>query len=248
MSFSKSLNNAINNYISAVAVKYSLNEDELKQIWNGEIIPSPKSAATPPSTPASTSNLSATELSKLKNSELAAHCKARGLKTTGTKQELVDRLLNVGGAAAAAAVVPTTPKKKEKETPSVAPKLAQSTIQTVQIKKNSFGNFEHSESGLVFDKVTQKVIGKQNKDGTVKSLTDEDIDTCNKYKFKYVIPENLNANTKTNVAIEGLEEEEETSTTDVINEAEDVLAAEEEEEELEEEEEELVEETFEDDE
>jgi hypothetical protein len=167
----------------------------------------------------------------MNKNELIAHCKTKGLKTTGTKQELSERL--TGGA-------PPAPAEKEKKTstskskaqpvePTVVRSI-QSSIQTVQIKKNSFGNYEHPDTGLVFDRLNQKAIGKQNKSGKIDSLTDEDIETCNKYKFKYDIPENLNLGVKNSVAIEGLEEEEEIDDddgADIINEAEELLEEEE---------------------
>ena len=45
---------------------------------------------------------------------------------------------------------------------------------------------------LYFSKLDKKVIGKQNEDGTIRELNKNDIEICNKFKFKYIIPENLN--------------------------------------------------------
>ena len=64
-------------------------------------------------------------------------------------------------------------------------------IPVIQIKKNKFGNFEHSDTSLLYDNKSEKIYGKQNPDGSIAKLTKDDIDLCNKYKFSYVIPENL---------------------------------------------------------
>lgn len=256
MSFSELLNKAVQSvvvsFIDVVSSEYSIPKDDLLNLFNGDSKVSAKSKTkVQPSTELDKGIVVAkselklqpsAELNKLNKNELIAHCKAKGLKTTGTKQELIDRLTN--GASTPVAVPEKKVQKKSSEPPVIT--KVQNTIQTVQIKKNSFGNFEHSESGLVFDKVSQKVIGKQNASGKVDSLTDEDIEVCNKYKFSYQVPENLNVGVKNSVAIEGLDEEEdEDDGTDIINEAEELL---EEDEELLEEDEGGEEEFYEDDE
>lgn len=250
MSFSQAVNKAVNDVVSqflkSASAKFNINENELVALWNSQetntsvcstpdVVTSSMTSGTSFS-PSTSSLPSSAELLKLGKNELVAHCKSRGLKTTGNKQELIDRL--TGGASASTGVESTSEKKDTKKKVSVKPtpaeetkvvKQVQSTIQTVQIKKNSFNNFEHVETGLVFDRVTQKVIGKQNKNGKIDTLTDADIETCNKFKFKYDIPENLNANTKGLVSIEGLEDDDEdTETGDIINEAEDLIEEEEE--------------------
>ena len=45
---------------------------------------------------------------------------------------------------------------------------------------------------MIFNKHTKKVIGKQHSDGQIVELSHSDIDLCNKYKFSYNLPENLN--------------------------------------------------------
>uniref|UniRef100_A0A6C0KPW4 SAP domain-containing protein n=1 Tax=viral metagenome TaxID=1070528 RepID=A0A6C0KPW4_9ZZZZ len=240
MSFSQAANKATNEvvlqFLKSASVKFNIGENELVALWNGNAVVSTIPEQQPSSVPQSTI-LPSSELTKLGKNELIAHCKSRGLKTTGNKQELIERL--TGGMSASES---SGDKEEKKETPkkksakSTTPpedtkivKQVQSTIQTVQIKKNAFNNFEHVETGLVFDRITQKVLGKQNKNGKIDSLTDADIETCNKYKFKYDIPENLNSNTKGSVAIEGLEEDEDdTEAGDIINEAEDLIEEEEE--------------------
>ena len=94
MSFAHNLNIVISKFIAAVATKYNLDGNDLQKIWDGSsaeqtTVSSPKPKVESTSAPVS-SLPNSSELGKLKNSELQAHCKARGLKTTGTKQELID--------------------------------------------------------------------------------------------------------------------------------------------------------------
>ena len=63
----------------------------------------------------------------------------------------------------------------------------------VVISKNQFGNYVHEPSQLVFNRSDKVVIGKQLPGGEIIQLTLEDIDICNKHKFEYQLPDNLNA-------------------------------------------------------
>ena len=83
------------------------------------------------------------------------------------------------------------------------------------MRRNNFGNYEHSETRLVFDTDDHSVVGKQSEDehgnGIVIPLTPEDIDACNRYNFNYTLPENLGhgKGALDNVTVEGMDEEEE---------------------------------------
>ena len=61
----------------------------------------------------------------------------------------------------------------------------------LKISRNSFGNYEHRETRLVFDPATKEVIGIQEPDGKVSELTVEDIQMCREYRFDYRIPETI---------------------------------------------------------
>ncbi len=55
------------------------------------------------------------------------------------------------------------------------------------IHKNKFGNFVHLPTGLVFKSRTENVIyGRQDEEGNILDLTDEDIQICKKLEFKVV--------------------------------------------------------------
>ena len=229
----------VETFISTLADKYGITVSDLKDIWTQTSLTQQHQSltkdlcVTPRGSPVKRSFDSADgvveqfqktflssseDLNKMSCKELVAHCKARKLKVSGTKQELIERL--TGGVATSSTTTvkkendttsktkPAAKKRKsEPETPKVI-KNIQSFIQTIKITRNAFGNFQHEETGLVFDKVSKQVVGKQNPNGQVDLLTVEDIELCNKFKFKYTLPNNLNANKKANtVVIEELEED-----------------------------------------
>ena len=247
MSFSDLVNKAVNanvdSFIERVASTYNLKADELRVMWSGEAVPV-KSRAKPKAkaTPTADANVVASvggsaELNSLNKPELIAQCKTRGLKTTGTKAELVSRLSGE----------PEEKKPKEKVAKAVAPKASaskkepavaktvQSKLEPVKISKNSFGRHEHRATGIVFDEITKKAVGKQNANGKVDSLTNDDIEACKKYKLPFTVPENLNSK---NAPVVQDEEDEEDLGEDLEEEVEEV----DDEEEVEEGEEELEEE------
>jgi len=160
-------------------------------------------------------------LDKLGKTELINLCKLKNLKCSGTKIEMIARLKNGNTISTSSSVsnntVPsdkpskTTTSKKQ----SIAPEKQNIInkipvkIPTVAIRRNQFGNFEHAETSLIFDRNTQKVIGKQNPDGTVDELGDVEINICKKFKFSYDLPENLDKKANlSNVKVDELEEEE----------------------------------------
>ena len=212
MSFSdlvnKAVNANVNSFIERVASTYNLKAEELRVMWSGDAAPV-KSRAKPKAAVADATTTKApggsAELNNLNKPELLAQCKARGLKTTGTKAELVARLSGEEPeekkpkekAPKAAAAPKASASKKE---PAVV-KSVQTKLEPVKVAKNSFGNHEHTATGLVFDKTTKKVVGKQNPNGKVDPLTDEHIEACKKYKLPFTVPENLN-NKKATLAVE----------------------------------------------
>ena len=138
---------------------------------------------------------------------LMAFCKSKGLKQSGTKDEVLKRVLEYLDKN----------KKSEKNEKNEVKKVDKSIVKilsekssSMQIQKNKFGNYEHFDSGLVFNNDTGNVIGFQNKNGKVDSLTDETIELCKKYKFTYKLPENLNVNKGlSSVKVEDLDDEDE---------------------------------------
>ena len=186
MSLSKTIFDTIENniqlYISQVANKYKLDENELYKLWNnaGEI--NVKKTIV---NKTSSEDILDPELMKLSKKELSDLCKAKNLPVSGTKADLIKRIVgneNNKGKS-------TTSKTSAKQ-PEIIKKLVEK-IPTIQIRRNNFGNFEHAETSLLFNNNTKRAYGRQNEDGSVSELTPEDIDLCHKYKFAYDIPENL---------------------------------------------------------
>jgi len=88
----------------------------------------------------------------------------------------------------------TTLKEVVKKTKKyqVAPilKNIQQNIQTIYVRRNKYGNYEHEQTGLVFDRDEKIVYGIQ-RGPDVFDLSEIEIELCKKYKFTPRIPENL---------------------------------------------------------
>ena len=130
--------------------------------------------------------------------ELIAECKKRSLKVSGSKATLISRLTGKETTTRKK----TPPSLKQTDNKKIINKIKALNQQTIQIRKNSFGNYEHCDTRFVFDKNTQKVIGIQNEDGTINPLSPSNIDLCNKYKFSYTI--NVTAKKESDSEIEEL--------------------------------------------
>ena len=140
--------------------------------------------------------LSPESLTQANVAMLKSLCKKYKLKVGGKKAELVERLLGVKNKTiglSSIASTSKTKKKKKKDTDIEKTPLyrkIEENIPRIQIKRNTFGNFEHTETSFVFDSVSKSVYGKQIGEN-IESLTKEDIQLCHKYHFTFAIPENL---------------------------------------------------------
>lgn len=56
------------------------------------------------------------------------------------------------------------------------------------IMQNAFGNYEHKETGFIFDSNTDEVIGKQDPDGTITPLSVNDIELCKENNWLFKVP------------------------------------------------------------
>ena len=199
MSFSDSIattiDNIIQQYIQKISTKYNIDSTELLSLWQtNPSTPSSSLPPPPPPTPPPT-EIDSEKLYKATKPELVAMCRTRGLKTTGNKDTLISQIIGHMKGDVKPTPTKTTPTKTSKPTPPPIIKKLMSAQPCLAIRRNQHGNHEHPESGLVFNSKTKKVIGKQMDDGTVADLTTEDINLCNKYKFDFILPENLDANT-----------------------------------------------------
>jgi len=228
MSLSESIlnyiNDAVEKYIDRVVDKYNLNKDELYNLWTSgsdKAVKNVKSNTTKVSalTSIDTDDISEERLIKCTKVELSALCKARSLKCTGTKSVLISRLLGNDENAAVVKKVSKSTKgsKAATSSSSVINKLT-ANVPNVAIRRNRFDNYEHPETHFVFDKKTQRVLGKQDDDGTVLPLSVEDINMCKKYKFNYMVPDNLNQGASVEVKIDELDDEEDDVSEEEIEE------------------------------
>ena len=96
--------------------------------------------------------------------------------------------------------------------------LVKVPVSSIQIKKNEHGNYEHPETKLVFNREEKTVVGTQKDDGTIADLTQEDIETCNQFKFTYRMPEKIKTNN----------EVEKTAKTEIIETLDEIIDSEEE--------------------
>lgn len=121
-----------------------------------------------------------TEMMKKKCPELKEMCRARKLPVSGTKNELIARLLGQ----------PKPPKKpSSKSKPADVPErpalsLARERCPAVIITRNEEGQFEHKETGLIFDEKTKRVIGKRC-NAEIESLKISDVELCRENGFLF---------------------------------------------------------------
>ena len=194
MSFSKIIQNVadetVTKYIEKISIRFKLDKKELLNIWNSNDNIENKEEKKNESYDDKQKIVNS--LSRLNKPELVELCKTKNLKTKGTKAELIELLSNE-----------ETKKITVKSSENINSKLV-SKVPSIAIKRNIFNNFEHEPTSFVFDNKEKKVYGKQNSDGTVSPLTKDDIDLCNKYKFSFVIPYNLDSKNTLNSGLEFL--------------------------------------------
>lgn len=114
------------------------------------------------------------------SSDQVENKKTKGSKTKGLQTKISDHKTNRSKE-----VFPDTTECKtlintEVSTPKVFQKIEKPAL---IIKRNIFGNFEHLDSGLVFNK-DRKVVGRQV-ESNVEPLTEDDKVECEKYGFSY---------------------------------------------------------------
>jgi hypothetical protein len=215
MSFANTLDVLINDFCDKLAIKFNLDRQQVREVWSTKSqTPSQSVAHSPTHSPVRVADTSDTEITREKilsgsKDMLVAMCKKAGVKVTGKKEELMQRLTEF-----LANKNDKNDKKAELKPEKKTEKSDQPVIRTIKertaelaIRKNKFGNFEHSQTGLVFNTENKMVYGRQVDDAVV-DLTVEDIELCKKYKFPYKIPENLNTTKNLDdIKIEDLEEE-----------------------------------------
>ena len=240
-------------FCDVIANKYKLNKNDLFAIWKEENESDEKeSSSTSPSKVEKKKSHGKNKKNKIIQNEedviiveekiikqeevekiniatkdmLVAYCKAKGIKQSGKKEEVVKRLLDFLEKDEKCVKEVSKPTiSKTSSTPSPILKSISEKSEKIEVRKNKFGNMEHFETGLVFDKDSSFVVGVQNTNGKIDSLTDKTIELCKKFKFKYNLPENLSVDKGLNsVKVEELDEEdeEELDEEDIEEEEEDL--------------------------
>ena len=166
----KQIDDVVNSYILDVSNKYNIDKKDLKLLWTScegvkEVVKSSNDDK----------GVYESNLMKKSKKELVELCVKSNLNVKGAKKDLASRLVN---------------HKYKKD--NIVDNITKN-MNAIIIKKNQWGNYEHSLTKLIFNKTTKTVFGKQNDDGNVIKLTREDIEMCNKYKFKYNIPLDLSS-------------------------------------------------------
>lgn len=222
---SERMEKSIRTFVKEVAKKYKLKEEELYALWSvehGKL-----------ETKEEGEDYSVERLLKSNKNELTALCKKKGVKCSGKKEELVQRLLgtekkeNKEGAKEGVTKVDKSSRKtplrtEPKKVPPVIQKL-KNNIPIMCVRRNAYGNYCNPETSMVFDKDTLMVIGKEDKNGKVQELTDADIQVCKKYNMKYELPSNMDGTADlARVKVEELEDAEpEVEEDDVVEDVED---------------------------
>lgn len=130
--------------------------------------------------------VSLNQLNQLKLADLKAQCKEKSLPVSGTKAELIARLLGTPPPTKKPRVT-SAATKLTKPVPNkpVFDKLLQSSARDpIVIKRNLYGHFEHPETHLVFSS-QKKVIGRQVDDQPdIQPLTTQDLEQVYRFHFE----------------------------------------------------------------
>ncbi len=241
MSFQNKFDLMMKDFFKRVACHFNSSEDVVQKLWNNEKIeeksdrskedekkksPSKKTPEREHVEDEKEPKKDEHELTREKiispnttKDMLASFCEKKGLKKSGKKEDLIQRLLDwlKSSSDTTNHTKPQTSSKKTSpsEEPSVLKNIKEISGE-LAIRRNKFGNFEHMQTGLVFNPSKKKVFARQMPDGTLKDLVADDIELCNKYKLPYNLPENLNVGKNLDdIKIDEIEEEEELDDEDI---------------------------------
>ena len=188
------VNKVIDKFMDDISAKFKISKKDLECIWNGRDIVSKSKE--------NVIENKKVDYNSLKKNDLVKLCKERDLSIKGIKKDLVNRLI-----------------RSDNKQDNIVEKLDLS-LSSVIIKKNTFGNYVHAPTNFVFNRDSKSVIGKEDKEGNILVLTKNDINICNKYKFKFTIPDDLNVNKQDEEDDEIIDDETDDEETDDEDETE----------------------------
>ncbi len=210
---------AIDQYIERLVSDLNVDKEKALAVWNSsagedlKVIDAPKKAA-PAKKAASSAAAPAKRAKKedgdvkkcqyvyVKGDKEGESCSAKVSDESETgcfcKKHLAhekkgDEKKSSGGKKTTAAPKKAVGKKKAeaKEAEADAVSNLKETAPVFSVKMNKWRNYEHEGTGLLFDRKTEEVYGRQKSDGTVVQLTLDDIETCKNLGFKFRLPERL---------------------------------------------------------
>ena len=87
-------------------------------------------------------------------------------------------------ASSPALMSPADVRKLVRKVPAklVSEELIKKRVEKIKLTRNLFGNYEIQDTNFVYNINTQKVVGKQRKDGLIEPLDAEDINKCKQLK------------------------------------------------------------------
>ena len=166
-----SVDNLIRNFISDVSSKFNISKDDLNNMWDKK---DNKDNKIVNKEDIGNVDDDMEKYKNMKKNELVKICDELKISKSGKKEELINRII-----------------KKQNRKDNIIDKLNLS-LNSIVIKKNEYNNYVHIPTSFVFNRDTKCVIGKEVEEGQIVQLNKNDINICNKYKFKYNIPDDLN--------------------------------------------------------
>jgi hypothetical protein len=154
--------------------------------------------------------------------------KSLGLKVSGKKKDLLNRILNKDNepqskrsSSSPSLKKRSPPKKKQTRLLPINNKIESQKKQIHFIKIDNF--HVHEVSNLVIDPETKIIIGKYDKDTkSVININDSDIEICKQYKFRYELPDNIISKDDKKISQDKLKDK----LSDILNESEEVVTEE----------------------
>ena len=166
------------------------------------------------------------DFEKLSKKDLILLCKEKKTKCTGTKEELIGFLNKSNGVVSTKQASISNNQPKISFSPDNKKKKIIKDQKILKLSKNEHGNYMHSETNLIFDKTTQRVIGKQNGD-KIDKINVDDIEKCKSYNFDYDIPFNLDSSKEEYLIEKKEDDDEDEIEDDLIEELEEIIEEEE---------------------
>jgi hypothetical protein len=187
------MNNQIESFIQGICEEFSLPRDRVQSVWERVV----GNSGVEESKSETDSGYTDAELRKMTVVMLKKILKDQGKRLSGKKDELISRILGESTEAPARQTLTGTKKTKKvsakKRDETTLGRIYEASRPKVTVRPNSFGNHEHPDTGLVFRGVPPLVYGRQLPDGEIEPLSEETIDLCNQYKFKFEPPVDLAA-------------------------------------------------------